>query len=279
MARSGIVQLPLRTPTLPPAEHTNAYLVGHERLVLVDPATYEDEERGLLAQLLDEARADGARLEAVILTHHHADHVGAAAWVSERFGVPIWGHALTGERLRDRLELDRHLDEGARIGLGRDEAGAELELEVLFTPGHAPGHIVLVDARGEREALIAGDMVAALGSIIIDPDDGDMARYIHELERLAARRPGLVLPAHGPPIPEGTAKLQAYVAHRLLRERKVLEALVAHEGWAAPEDLLPAAYDDTPPALYPLAARACLAHLLKLEREGRAERRGARFAV
>lgn len=277
--RAGVKQLPLRTPTLPPAEHTNAYLVGHERLILVDPATYEDAERAVLAELVEASLADGARLEAVVLTHHHADHVGSARWASERFGVPIWAHALTGQRLSDELELDRHLDEGDLVDLGVDEDGAVFRLEVLFTPGHAPGHLVLVDPRGPQEALIAGDMVAAIGSIIIDPDDGDMARYIRELERLAARRPGFVFPAHGPPIEAGTQKLEAYVAHRLMREQKVLEALARHSGAASPEDLLPSAYDDTPPALHPLAARACLAHLLKLEAEGRVHRHGARFAL
>lgn len=274
VARPGLVQLPLRTPTLPPAAHTNAYLVGHERLVLVDPATYEETERAVLAELVEAWLADGARLEAVVLTHHHADHVGSARWASERFGVPIWAHALTGQRLTDELELDRHLDEGDVVDLGVDQDGAAFRLEVLFTPGHAPGHLVLVDPRGEREAIIAGDMVAATGSIIIDPDDGDMARYLRELERLAARNPALVLPAHGPPIADGVGKLRAYVAHRLLRERKVLDALAAQPAPAPPEALLAAAYDDTPTALHPLAARACLAHLLKLEAEGRAERVG-----
>lgn len=277
IARPGIKQLPLLTPTLPPAEHTNAYLVGHERLLLVDPATYDEGERALLAEMVETAVASGAKLEAVVLTHHHADHMGSAAWVRARFGVPVWGHEITGELLRDQVPLDRHLFEGDALPLGADESGSEFTPLVLFTPGHAPGHIVLVDRRGEQEALLAGDMVAAVGSIIIDPSDGDMARYIAELRRLAARRPGLVFPAHGPPIEAGTAKLEAYVAHRLWREQKVLDALVARGTESSPEDLVPAAYDDTPAALHPLAARACLAHLQKLASEGQIRRSGARF--
>ena len=276
-ARSGIKQLPLRTPTLPPAEHTNAYLVGHERLLLVDPATYEDGERALLAELVERALAAGARLEAVVLTHHHGDHVGSAEWARARFGVPVWGHEITGELLGDQIPLDRYLSEGDALPLGRDADGLEFAPLVLFTPGHAPGHIVLVDRRGEDEALIAGDMVAAIGSIIIDPGEGDMARYITELRRLAARKPGLVFPAHGPPIEAGTAKLESYIAHRLWRETKVFEALCAWGGEATALDLVPVAYDDTPVALHPLAARACLAHLLKLAADGRAKRNGERF--
>jgi glyoxylase-like metal-dependent hydrolase (beta-lactamase superfamily II)/8-oxo-dGTP pyrophosphatase MutT (NUDIX family) len=276
----GVWQLPLRTPTLPPATHTNCYVLGHERAVVVDPATYEADEREKLGALLDALAAGGTRFEAVILTHHHRDHVGSARWTADRLGVPVLAHPLTEALLEGHIEIDGHLDEGDVLELGVDATGEPFRLEILHTPGHAAGHLVLLDARRGERCMIVGDMVAAVGSIIVDPDEGDMAEYIRQLERLARRPAGVVCPAHGPPIAAGRRKLEAYIAHRLEREAKVLGALRSHAGAASPEDLLPGAYADTPRFAWPLAARACLAHLEKLEAEGRARRHpGSRFTA
>jgi glyoxylase-like metal-dependent hydrolase (beta-lactamase superfamily II)/8-oxo-dGTP pyrophosphatase MutT (NUDIX family) len=279
-ALQGIRSIPLRTPTLPPARHTNAYVAGDEQLVIVDPATYEESEREKLLERI-EARTigDRSRIEAVVLTHHHADHVGAAMWLKKRLGCPIWAHPITRSLLAGKIDIDRTLDEGDRIDLGRAECGGRFVFEVLFTPGHAPGHIVLLDRRDRGRAMILGDMVAGIGTIIIDPPEGDMAEYIAQLRRLAAIAPdAIAFPAHGMASMKAKKKLDEYVAHRLAREEKVMRALVLG-GRAAPIDLLESAYDDTSPALYPLAARSCLAHLLKLVKDGRAEQHGDRFVA
>ena len=97
----------------------------------------------------------------------------------------------------------------------------------MFTPGHAPGHLCFVDAAAR--AIVAGDMVASVGTIIIEPDDdGDMRLYLESLRRLRGEVDGgatCLLPAHGPPITDGGARLDFYVAHRLEREARVAAAL------------------------------------------------------
>jgi len=266
----GIRQVPLRSPTLPPAEHTNAYIIGDQRVIIVDPASFEDEERDKLGQVLAKLQNQGVHLEAVVLTHHHFDHYGAAQWVAERFNIPIWAHEYTAQKLQGELKIERFLDEGDVIELGLDHSGRNFRLKLLFTPGHAAGHIVLCDERAGSNAMIVGDMVAAVGTIIIDPDEGDMAQYIQALRRLLDRKPRCLFPAHGPPIIDGPKKLRQYIKHRLAREARVFEALLKNgPGQAA--DLLNYAYADTPQALHGLAERACLAHLIKLEHEGRVE--------
>jgi ribonuclease/clavin/mitogillin len=274
---AGLRQLPLRTPTLPPARHTNAYLIGDERLWIVDPAPYDADEREVLLETALDLRRRGARIDGVVLTHHHRDHFGAASWLGDALAIPVRGHARTAELLAGQCAVRGDLDEGDVLDLGLDRTGLPFRLSLRFTPGHAPGHLVLVDERPELRAMVVGDMVAATGTIVIDPPEGDMARYLSELRRLAAESPDVLLAAHGLPIVGGVAKLEAYVAHRLGREARVDAALRRHRGAAAPEDLLPDAYEDTPLKLYPLAARSCLAHLEKLVTDGRAERRGARF--
>lgn len=270
----------LRTPTLPPAITTNAVVIGRERFIVVDPATYDDDERDKLLVHLEALVAKGRVPEAVVLTHHHMDHTGSAEWVSEKLGVPIAAHPITKELVALKIEVTRTLEEGDTIDLGLDVRGEPFKLDVWHTPGHAPGHIVLVDRRPGSRWAIVGDMVAAIGTIIVDPYEGDMQEYISQLRRLAAELPEnpILVPAHGPPIVQGRQMLDHYVAHRLKREGKVVKALEVKGGGTA-KQLLDVAYDDTPVELYPLAAQSCLSHLIKLERDGRAKRDGDRFTL
>ena len=168
------MQVPLQSPTLPPAKHTNAYLVGDKSFIVVDPATYEESERTKLAHLIDTRLDTGAELEAIVLTHHHADHYGAAEWLRERYNRPIMAHPVTQDLLRGKVHVERTVNEADDIDLGKDRFGRPFALKVYFTPGHAPGHIVLADSRPNSHAMIVGDMVAAVGTIIVDPDEGDM---------------------------------------------------------------------------------------------------------
>ena len=121
--------------------------------------------------------------------------------------------------------------------------------------------------------MMAGDLVATWGTILIDPSEGDMGAYIASLRRVRALAPRVLLPAHGGAIVAVRTKLEAYIAHRLWREERVCEALRTRAG-ARPAELVEIAYADVAPALYPLAERSLLAHLAKLETEGRARRRG-----
>lgn len=266
--------LPLRTPTLPPATHTNSFLVGSGQAVLVEPATPYREELERAVAWVEEARADGLHPLAIVATHHHADHVGGAIELARRLALPLWAHRLTAERLEGRVRFERHLEDGERIELDGPSPAA---LRVLHTPGHAPGHVCLIEERSG--AMIAGDMVAGEGTILVEPKDGDMSAYLASLERMRAEEPTLLLPAHGGPLRDPGATLAHYVRHRLERERKVLAALGARGASATPSELVPVAYDDAPPVVWPLAALSTEAHLLKLEREGRVRREGDRWAV
>lgn len=248
----------VRTPTLPPATHTNVYVVGEQDLAIVDPASPWDEEQAALDRFLDALAP--ARPTAILLTHHHVDHVSGAAHLAERRGLPIWAHRETARLLEGRLPVARLIEEGERLPFGPDG------LLALHTPGHAPGHLVFLDERSG--SAIAGDMVASIGTIIIDPSEGDMRAYLASLERLRALPLRALLPAHGEPITQPHALLGFYIAHRLEREARVVSALDA--GAATVMDLVPRAYPDVPREIYPLAARSLLAHLLKLRAEGRA---------
>jgi glyoxylase-like metal-dependent hydrolase (beta-lactamase superfamily II) len=247
----GIRVLALRTPTLPPAAHTNVYLVGPEAgpVVVVDPGSPYPEQQAILDQIL--ATVPPA---AVLLTHHHGDHVGGAAALAERWSIPIAAHPATARRLVGRVAVTESIEDGAAV------YGAT----AIATPGHAEGHLCFAVG----EATIAGDMVAGLGTILIDPSEGDMAVYLASLERLLARPQMTLLPAHGPAIPDGHGKLREYLTHRRMRESMVAAALRDEPRTLA--ELVARAYRDTPRALWGLAERSLLAHLVKLAREQRA---------
>jgi len=260
--------LPLRTPTLPPATQTNAYLLGSAEALLVEPASEAEAEGDRLERWLERQGRRGVEPIAMLITHHHADHIGGVARLAARRGLPLWAHAATAERLPG-LRFERRIEDGERLRLG---GGAPMILEALHTPGHAPGHLCLWEP--ERRALVVGDMVAGQGTILIEPGDGDMALYLASLRRLRALDASLLLPAHGPPMLDPGARLGAYLAHRLAREAKIEAALGALGAAASMPRLLSIAYEDAPEAMLPLAALSAEAHLIKLEAEGRAHREG-----
>lgn len=263
--------VPQRSPTLPPATHTNAWVIGTTRLAVVDPASPWPEERAALDRWLDERAGAGEEVEAILLTHHHVDHVSGAEHLARRLGVPVWAHRETAALLRGRVRVDRLVEDGERVALG------EVTLEALHTPGHAPGHLCFREPWSG--AVVAGDMVASVGTIIIDPPEGDMVDYLASLARLRRLEPRWLLPAHGAPIDDPARLLDFYVAHRLEREARVVAALGRRQAPAPVAELVPDAYPDVPPAVYPLAARSLLAHLGKLAREGRAVEVEARWQL
>lgn len=256
----GVLLLPLRSPTLPPATHTNAYVLGTGECLIVDPGSHDEAEN---ERLIAHVRALGYRPLAVVLTHQHQDHVGGARQVSQAFGVPVWAHRLAAQQLP--FEVARFLEEGDVLAL---DGPFPMRWRVLHTPGHARGHVCLVN---EATRLgVVGDMVAGVGTIVIDPPEGDMAEYLRQLERLKGHLATLC-PAHGPMSPDAVARLDEYLVHRAWREERVLEAVASFDG-AAIGAVVEKAYDDVLAFVWPIAERNTLAILLKLEAEGRVVR-------
>jgi len=102
-----------------------------------------------------------------------------------------------------------------------------------------------------------------------------MTDYLASLEKIAALEPRVLFPAHGAPNGAPAGRIRGLIEHRLAREARVLEALTPE-----PLDLgalVRSAYEDTPRDLWPWAERSLLAHLLKLEREAKARREGAKW--
>ena len=260
----GFVLVPQKTPTLAPATHTNTILIGGPELLIVDPGSDDPFELANLDAGVERLLAEGRRVHGTLVTHHHGDHWKGVEHVRTRFGGPVYAHEWTAPR----VGADHALKGGETIELAPTPGGQAWRLEVLFTPGHTPGHLALYEP--VSGTIVAGDLVSGLSTIMIDPPEGDMTDYIASLNALLARPATLLLPAHGPPIGGPKARLRDLLAHRKWREDRIVAALDGSTRTL--EEIVPLAYDDTTADRHGLAGRSALAHLLKLEREGRVAR-------
>lgn len=266
--RWGIVLHPMRTRPLPPATHTNAYLIGEKEMALVDPGGDDPDDLRDLFALIDALETEGRRLKLIVATHQHPDHVAGISAVRERYRVKVAAHPNTAPY----VGADFGVTDGQWLplapGLG------DWTLRILHTPGHTRGHVCVWHPR--TRSLFTGDLIpGGRGTVIIDPPDGDMAAYIASLERLLPLDVDVLFPAHGSPQGGAERRIRGLIAHRLERERKVIEALAA--GPAAPRTLVERAYTDVKPELWGYAERSLMAHLEKLEAEGKAVRDGERW--
>ncbi|TDN97837.1 MULTISPECIES: MBL fold metallo-hydrolase [Halomonas] len=237
---------------------TNSYLLGdgHDHLV-IDPGPAEPAHLERLLALC------GGRLSRVLVTHTHIDHSPGAAWLKARTGARLVGlPPPLGDSQDASFEPDYRPHHGERLAT---PAGP---LKVLHTPGHASNHLCYL--LEPAWLLFAGDQVMQGSTVVINPPDGDMAAYLEVLDALGEEPFDTIAPGHGFLIGEAHAAIDYLMTHRLAREHKVRRALARH-GPAPLEALTPHAYDDVPAEKLRVATRSALAHLLKLETEGRAE--------
>lgn len=230
---------------------TNTYVVGSGPTFVIDPAVVDED-------YVAAVRGAAGDVAAILITHRHPDHVGGAQAMAAATGAPVraFGPAPAGD-----AEVVP-LDDGERMSAG----GAELV--ALHTPGHASDHLCFY-MEGSA-SLFAGDNVLGEGTAVIAPPDGNMADYMKSLQIMRSLHVDRIYPGHFRPLHGGAEIIDGYISHRLEREAKIVSVLDS-----SPADLdaiVASAYRDTPDELHPIARHSALAHLEKLESEGRATR-------
>ena len=260
---------PVRTPTKPPATHTNCYLIySSEELLIIDPGSPYEDEQQTLAKYVDDLIAEDRTVSRIILTHVHPDHIAGVKALNDHLrhkhgaSVQVAAHRHTGESLKGEIDVDRFIEDGELIPL---EGSPRIVLRAMHTPGHARGHLCFHDE--SAGVLITGDNILGFGSVLIDPPEGNMRDYLDSLRRMRAlSNISVLMPGHGPAVANPYEKIDEYIRHRLDREAKILSAV--RDGADTPEQIVASVYTDVSPKAHAMAQRAVLAHLEKLVEDG-----------
>ena len=254
---SGVVQLIPLSPTLPPADRTNAFLLGDGE-VLVDPSPSDQSEydkfKGTLLRILK-----GKKLKHIFLTHHHPDHHHQAPRLARELGATF----LLSEDTHHRLGEDyfegvpcRHKKEGDTLTFWQDE-----KVVVHEVPGHDRGQLALIPQ--SKDWAILGDLFQTVGTVVIAWPEGDMKEYFQSLERMIALAPKVIFPSHGMPL-GGVNKLVVTLEHRREREAQIQGLL--QKNWSE-DEIFTEVYGLLPEALHTVARATLKAHIHKIEQQ------------
>jgi glyoxylase-like metal-dependent hydrolase (beta-lactamase superfamily II) len=262
---------------------TNSYVLGNPAVAVLDPGP---DDPAHLAQL----RAAVPRLRFVFVTHTHRDHSCGASALASATGAAIVGLPPPSDGLQDLSCVPsipaRHdtvfslveeetsgasgqsaRSDGAAVAGRAIQAATPIQLRAIHTPGHASNHVCFL--LEEEGLLFSGDHVLDGVTPVILPPDGDMSAYLESLERLKRYGPKAIAPGHGRVLGDPVTVIDGIIAHRGRREAKVL-AVLNSVGRGELDELLPRVYDDVRAELLPIARYSLEAHLIKLQREGRA---------
>jgi hydroxyacylglutathione hydrolase len=155
-----LIAMDVRSFTVGPVAE-NCYVArrdGADHAVIVDPG--EEAER-----ILGAVDALGLEIDAILITHCHFDHVGAVAPVAAATGAPVWCPKIEVPVLADIMSYVpwpgfgpyESYDADQTVAGGEHLSLAGLEIDVIFTPGHSPGHVAY--AIPDEAALFSGDVV------------------------------------------------------------------------------------------------------------------------
>jgi glyoxylase-like metal-dependent hydrolase (beta-lactamase superfamily II) len=223
---------------------TQTYLIGES--TILDPGPMIDSH-------VDALLAAMPNLRTILITHRHGDHAPAAVPLKEATGAEI----IAPRNVLDDATVDR------RVAGGESLTIENTRIDVIATPGHTNEHVCYLTADGD---LFTGDTILGYGTTAIFPPDGHMGDYLRSLATLRALQPRRIYPAHGPVREDAVALIDEYIAHRLERERQVLDAF-ASGAKTAPE-MRARIYPDLDARLHGAAEIQIEAHLIKLREEG-----------
>jgi glyoxylase-like metal-dependent hydrolase (beta-lactamase superfamily II) len=217
---------------------------------------------------------------AICVTHCHSDHSPLAAWLRAETGAPTIafgphpppddGDDALAEEIADGVKIEESIDLGfdpdVRVTDGEvAAAGPGWTITAVHTPGHTSNHTCFAFA--EERVLFPGDHVMGWSTTVVSPPDGDMAAYVESLRKVAGRADHTYWPTHGPAILEPQRYVGQLVAHRLERERQIVDAV--RSGVDEIPSIVARLYAGVASELHKAAGRTVLAHLTKLVDDGK----------
>lgn len=262
---AAVVRIVAPNPSPLTGPGTNTYVVGAgPSRIVIDPGPDDPVH---LARIVAVA---GGTVDRILCTHSHPDHSPGAAGLRAATGARVYGRPAPDDGHQDPAYApDATIEDGDLFTTG------DASLRAVHTPGHASNHVCfLLESAGW---LFTGDHLMGGSTVVILPPDGSMRLYLESLRRLRTLPLRALAPGHGALMPDPLDEIERVLAHRLKRERKVVDALNRQGPGATLDTLLADVYDDTPPALHAVARFSLLAHLQKLEQEGRARHDGTHW--
>jgi glyoxylase-like metal-dependent hydrolase (beta-lactamase superfamily II) len=242
---------------------TCTYIVGQHQVAIIDPGPGDDSH---LAALL--AAVEGERVETILITHPHRDHVGGLNQLRSATGARVVGAAPFAPRGDGSSGLDsahdRDYSPDVILADGERWQGAGYTMEAIATPGHCSNHLCF--ALLEENTLFSGDHVMGWSTSIVAPPDGSMRAYMDSLDKLRGRPETIYWPGHGGPVVEPQRYVRALIRHRRQREASILNAL--SNGPQTIPALVARIYVGLNPALTRAAGLSTLAHLEDLSERG-----------
>jgi glyoxylase-like metal-dependent hydrolase (beta-lactamase superfamily II)/8-oxo-dGTP pyrophosphatase MutT (NUDIX family) len=237
---------------------TNTYLIGNADtgIAIIDPGPPDAQHIEAIVN-----SAEGP-IRWILCTHTHMDHSPGARLLKARTGAAAYGMLAKHPANQDVSYVPDIISRDGDVYLL-----AGCTLRVLHTPGHASNQICIL--LQEEGMLFTGDHIMQGSTVVINPPDGNMSEYFASLQRLLDEPLDWLAPGHGFLMARPREMVERLLVHRRARENKVVNAL-REAGAASVEQLLASVYDDTPTRLHAVAARSLLAHLQKLEMDGRA---------
>ena len=257
---AGVHVLPVRSNTLPPASHTNAFVIGEAPRLLVDPSPANETAYADLRDRLTNLRPD-----AILITHHHPDHHQLAPRLARELKLPIWCSEDTHWRIPTRFGTDYWDGIETRTVASGEALTCWLghPVRAHAVPGHDAGQLAL--APDNRAWMIVGDLIQGIGTVVIAEPEGDMGRYFESLQWVIDQDPAVIIPSHGQAM-GSSFRIAETLRHRQLREEQVLQL---HHAGNSMEEMLETIYQGVDRRLWGLARMNIRSHLRKLEHDGR----------
>jgi glyoxylase-like metal-dependent hydrolase (beta-lactamase superfamily II) len=242
---------------------TCTYIVGQGKVAIVDPGP--DDDSHLSAVL---AAIEGERVETILITHTHRDHIGGLDKLRSVTGAQLVGAAPFAPRGDGSTGLDsahdRDYSPDATLADGELWQGSGYTVEAVATPGHCSNHLCF--ALLDENALFSGDHVMGWSTSIVAPPDGSMRAYMDSLDKMRGRPETIYWPGHGGPVVEPQRYVRALIHHRRQREASILNTLA--NGPQTIPALVNRIYAGLNPALTRAAGLSALAHLEDLSERG-----------
>ncbi|WP_305984313.1 MBL fold metallo-hydrolase [Roseibium sp. MMSF_3544] len=239
---------------------TNTYLIGSRRLLVLDPGPALPDHIEAIAKA-----ADGAKIEAILVSHTHMDHSPGARVLQDKTGASIIGcgpHRAARDLLDNEINpLDSSADKDhlpARQMFDGDLFdAADATVEAIETPGHTANHLCF--AITGSDLILSADHVMGWSTSIVAPPDGSMRDYMASIDKMLLRPETRYFPGHGGSISDAKTYVQELKQHRLDREKAILRSISGGERSII--EIVRELYADVDPSLHRAASLSVFAHL------------------